>query len=315
MNIVTVSEQLPDPLIPPVGVVKETLSQKKIAQLSAPHYGWCPYNDIELMGPLGLERHVAYNEKGEFATRLLRGQLLPFINVEIRQLSQKDNNIPNGPKPVLEDIVKYAGTCASELEDSYGDWGFMILTPLTGLSVEEAFSIFSVVQPAVYDLAALEDQLTIEAPQRIAEASAADPTFRDSDAEILRRMMVIGAQRAATHAGYVVETLRQDMADRQGGGHGRSYASPGDVHAFRQLRQPVPSRLSVAKTQTDDDIRALIKALAEKQLSGDVPNAQEAQFAMALELMKKSEERQARLEEEIRQMREAEALRTGTTAQ
>lgn len=309
-----IDSQPPNPnvLIPPELAQKETLSAKKIALLSATHYGWVPYDYIELMGPMGLERRVAYKANGEFATRLLRSQLLVFTNVEIRELSQKDNNIPNGPKPVLEDVQKYAGTCASELEDAYGEWGFMMLSPLTGLTVPDAFRIFAVVQPLAFDLADLEDELGEKAITRIAEALAADETFPDATAEEARRIMVIGARRAVTYASNVVEALKTEMADRQGGGHGRSYASPGDAHAFRQLHQPVPSRLALAKPPQDEDIRALIKALAEKQLRGEEPNAQEAQFAMALELMKKSEERQNKLEEELQQMREAEAQRNAS---
>lgn len=312
MNTVEIQDTLPtntNVLIPPALAQKETLSAKKIAQLSATHYGWVPYDDIELMGPLGLERRVVLQANGDFATRLSRSQLLIFQNVAIRQLHENDNNIPNGPKPFFEEVPKYAGTCASEIEDAYGEWGFMTLWPLIGMTPQEAFRIFSVVQPLAFDLADLEVELGDKAITRIADALAKDETFPDATAEELRRIMVIGARRGVIYASNIVDTLRTEMADRQGGGHGRSYASPGDAHAFRQLHQPVPSRLALANPPGDNDIRALLKALAEKQLRGEEPNAQEAQFALALELMKKSEERQNRLEEELRGMREAEAQR------
>lgn len=290
-------------LIAPILAQEQSRNEKRIAQLSATHYGWCPYDDIELMGPLGLERRVAYDEHGNFVTRLLRSQLHVYTNVEIRQLSEKDNNIPNGPPPAIEEIVKYAGTCIGEIEDGYGEWGYMRFAPLTGLPVDQAFRVVQVIQPVLYDLATLPRELAEEAPKRIAAATAADEKFPAEIAEEVRRIMQVGARRGVIYAQTIVEELRKDIAAFVGTKQGRSSASPGDKHAFEQLREPIPSTVGV-QAKSDDEVRSLLVRLAEKELAGEQPNAQEAQLAQALEAMKRQEERQAALEEEVRQLRE-----------
>lgn len=293
-------------LIAPVLAQEQSKNAKRIQQLSAMHYGWCPYDDIELMGPLGLERHIAYDEKGDFVTRLLRSQLHVYANVEISQISQRDNNIPNGPPPAMEEVVKYAGTCVSEIEDAYGAWGYVMLSPLTGLPVDKAFRIVQVVQPVAYDLVTLIRELREEAPHRIADALAADKEFPAADAEEVRKLMTVGAYRAGVHASSIVEELRKDVAAFVGTKQGRSSASPGDKHAFAQLQEPLPSTVAV-QAKSDDEMRQLLIRLAEKDLAGETPNAQETQLAQALEAIKRQEARQAEMEEELKQLREAQA--------
>lgn len=293
---------------PPVPV-RQSLSQKQIQQLSASHYGWCPYNDIELMGPTGLERKVAYDESGNLVTRLKRSELLLFENIETRELSAKDNAIPNGPPPLLEDVVKYAATCVSELHDAtYGEWGFTILFPLTGLSPEAAFSIFSVIQPRRYDLATLDNELRVEAKKRIAEAKAQDENFADDWAEQTRQLMLIGAGRAIALANSTVHKLRTDMATFIGTKQGKSYADPADEHAFAQLHQSVPSPIA-AREQSNDDLQNIVKLLAMKQLQGDTPTAQESELGKALAAIEAMRLQQEELVAQVEQMRAAEAAR------
>jgi hypothetical protein len=294
---------------PPRLPVRATLTQKQIQQLSASHYGWCPYADIELMGPNGLERKVAYDEKGDLVTRLNRSDLLLFENIETKELSVKDNNIPNGPPPLLEDVVKYAASCIQELHDAtYGEWGFTILTPLTGLTAEAAWRIFQVIQPKRYDLATLDNEIRVEAKKRIAQAVAEDKDFSESVAEETRILMLNGANRAIRHARKVVNDLRTDMATFIGTKQGKSYADPADEHAFTQLHQPIPSPIA-AREQSNDELQTLIKLLAAKALQGDQPNAQESQLASALAAIESMRESQEALTAEVERLRAAEQAR------
>lgn len=300
------------PLVNPALPSTQTVSAKKIELLSKTHYGWCPYGDIELMGPMGLERYVAYDANGNFATRLLRAQLLVFTNVEIKQLSDKDNNIPNGPPPLLEDVVKYAGTCIGELEDAYGGWGFMRLAPLTGLPPADAFRIMSTVQPYAFDMAELRDELGIEAIKRIAKAKAEDEKFADDWADQTRQLMQIGAQRAIVLAETNIGELRKDMVAYVATKVGRSYPSPGDIHLFHQLHEPLPSKVE-HKAADDDVLRQLLTRVVERDLNAP-PSQTDALLQQAMETIRKQDERQSAIEEELRLMREGQqaALNPGS---
>jgi hypothetical protein len=287
------------PLINPILPDDLTTAAKKIAHLSQTHYGWCPYDDIELMGPMGLERRVAYDAKGNFVTRLLRSQLHVYTNVEIKQLSEKDNNIPNGPKPLMEDVEKYAGTCCSEIEDAYGEWGYMRLAPLTGMPLSDTFAIFSVIQPFAFDLVELADELTHEAPKRIAAAAERDRTFNVAAAEETQELMIIGANRAIVLANRNINDLRKDMVAFVATKQGRSYPSPGDEHLFRQLRQPLPTRAE-SKANDDDTLKAILLKLIER----DNAQAQDPVLTAALETIRRQDERQQAIEQELRELRE-----------
>jgi hypothetical protein len=305
IEIPTADNAVRAPLMP----VRQTLTQQQIALLSASHYGWCPYDNIELMGPTGLERKVAYDEKGDFVTVLPRSELLLFENIETRELSAKDNNIPNGPPPLLEEVTKYAAACVQEVHDAtYGEWGFVVLHPLTGLKPEKAFLIFSVIQPLRYDLAALDREIRFEAKKRIAQALAEDKEFPAEIAEQTRRVMLVGTTRAIAHARTLVHTLRTDMATFQGTKQGKSFAYPGDEHAFAQLHEPVPSPLA-AKVQTDEDLQTLVKLLAAKELRGGEPTPQEGALAQALASIEAMRLQQEAMASELAAMRAEETAR------
>lgn len=310
-----------DELIAPVLAAKEALSSLRTRQLSAMHYGWCPYDDIQLMGPTGLEKRVGYNERGEFATVLKRGQLLIFQNVDIRQLSATDNNIPNGPPPQLVDVVKYAATCAGEIQDAYGDWGFMLLMELVGMEPMEAFEIFKTIQPAVYKLATLEDELIYDAPQRILEAfgdggRGGKRTIEFAGiAERTRAEMLIGARRAITKAENLIGELNKDMAAFVGTKQGKSMAFPGDLHALDQLDMQAPARITPRSDAGLDDIKSLLMRMAERDLQRgerDAPQlsaqdeAQGAQLLTALAALEKMEARQAQMEKEMKLLKRAQ---------
>lgn len=299
----------PPPVQPPVHALVGSLTAKQTEQMSAKHYGWCAYGNIELMGPNGLERHVAYAADGSFATSLERGQLLMFENVEVKEVDPKDNNIPNGPAAHLIAVQKYAIACIGEIADAYGEWGFVIL-PLTGTPAREAFRIFSVVQPHLYDLADLEEELINGAKKRIAAAVAEEEDFAVAKAEEVRRIMLIGARRAILFAQNIVNDLKKEQATFLGTKQGKSSATPGDEHAFRQLHEPVPSLLST-KAQGPDVMQQLLQLLAEKELRGQERSPQEEALAAALEAIKRQEERHAQQMEEMRN--EISALRSAGT--
>jgi hypothetical protein len=295
-------------LIAPILAAREALSSQKTKQLSANHFGWCPYDDIVLMGPMGLEKHVAYDHNGEFATVLKRSQLLVFQNVDIRKLSDRDNNIPNGPPPQMIDVVKYAATCAGEIQDGYGEWGFMLLMSLVGMEPSEAFGIFKVIQPAAFKLSTLEDELIYEAPKRIEAAREANPNFRDADAELTRREMLLGARRAIIKAENLVGELNKDMAAFVGTKQGKSMAFPGDLHALDQLDLQPPARIQPRADADLGDIRELLVRMAQRDLGtateGALPlNAQEAQLGQALAAIARMEKRQKAQDMELAALR------------
>lgn len=311
-------------LVAPELTAKEALSSKKIAQLSATHYGWCAYDNIDLMGPTGLERRVIYDANGDFGTMLRRGQLVVFQNVDIRMLDERDNNIPNGRPPQLVDVVKYAATCAGEIQDAYSDWGAVIFMQLIGMTPSAAFDIFKTIQPKPFKLAYLEDELIYEAPKRILKDIKSEA--RQIIAETTRKEMLIGARLSIMKAELKVDLLQTDIAAFPGTKVGKSRGDRGDLHAFDQLElePPAPiSRQGAARGGDLNDIRELLARMAERdlargttsakedlQLSEALDTAQMAQLKQALEAsatMQKKQEamerKQKELENELRELR------------
>lgn len=264
--------------------------------LSAIRYGWCPFKDIDLRGPLGLDTQVGH-------VLMERGALIAFTNVEYQEIDPLDVNTPNGAAPRMMAHEKFARACAEEIEASYSGWGFMLLHPLTGLSLEAAFEIFRVVQPFAYlltdDKGGLDAQLQVDALERIAGAGFDSDT--EQRASGVLQLMQIGARRAYEKAEGLKDELKKEMAAYVGSKQGKYAPDSLDLHAFALTQEAPPSKIqTLPANSTDPDIKSLLAALTTKMLSDE--QATNDQLGVLLAELQAERDSRRELEEKVNQI-------------
>ena len=128
--------------IPSIQRNPRTVSQNAL------HYGYVAYQDIQL------GHHQVQPDTSPYHKVLPKRELIPFTNIEVGEIDEKQVQNPKRPKgvPPVKIVQKTAFECAQEMEVSYADWAFQILKPLTGLPEDQAFRIFQTVQPFTYKL-------------------------------------------------------------------------------------------------------------------------------------------------------------------
>lgn len=255
----------------PVRRIEPAISREtNDARPTETRYGWCPFQNINLVGPDGtINMYVQPHEIAGFDGvpeanpyhRLLpKGQLIPFptFNAIIWGLSEDLKDSKGAAMPVqttrsstaLENIVSVLRV--------YSGWGFSVLSSLQGLDQDIAGRIFQIVQPFDYLLKDLEGELEFGAIERI--ASTQDIRFDLPDGEIyhvtalftdeersiayaLASEMLAGASIAVQYASSIFDETIVSINNRLAGGQGKAGPDPLDRFVAEQLgrTQEIPS--------------------------------------------------------------------------
>ncbi len=239
-------DRIPAPR-PPLSYAEacKRLSPRRLKELAQTHYGWCPFDDIRLMGPGGLEKRVVRDTNGTFATVLPRGELIVFQNVKFFAFSEGDDDYFETKPRTMTEHLKYAATCAGEIQDAYGDWGFVLLKSLTGMEPSDAAAMFHTIQPTTFPLSTLKDELIYEAPQRMRVSNFASNPLSKTIAEDTLFEMLGGARRAFARAEKLIiefdDLVGQQRISPFATGQGERWH--GFAHAFEQLGLDLPAVL------------------------------------------------------------------------
>ena len=286
--------------------------QPRTASDTASHYGYCAYKDIELAGSLGLEHKVQPPESPYYRTIPAR-QVIPFTNIEVAEIDEKLASAPGGAKmmgkPILpiKKVGKSARECADELRTEYADWGYTVLTPLTGYSVDDAFRIFQVIQPFTYKLKDLGSEISFGAVNRIESDTTIVAVYEGEKVELeplpadlkevaeeVRAILEASVSIAENKAGEIAEKTRLSMTSRFAGGPGKTRPDPHDKYVFSELGMELPTLISSEKA---DPTKEIVNALKSNNESADELKREE------LELRRKELE----LREKELEIREKEA--------
>jgi hypothetical protein len=243
------------------------------------HYGYCAFKEIELGGPSGLE-HKVQPADSPYYRKLPARVLIPFTNVTHREIDERRSSSgPRGNVIQWLEFNKSAKECVMEMTDSYADWGFKFVEPLTGYSTEDAAKIFDVIQPFDYKLVELVDQLNFEAPQRIeatepfgvsykGETAVIDPLPADLKEVAYEVLNVLQASvdKAFTLAKQTEQKTLISMTKAFSGGDGKTVPDPHDKYVYDQLGSKAPQLLTTEEKKSDssDAIKVLAEALAGK---------------------------------------------------
>lgn len=248
----------------------------RAANETAIHYGYVAFKDIDLSGPLGVEHHV--QPDGSPYYRLLPcRELIPFTNVvytEIDERAAATTSYAPTALPVVQ-RQKSSRECAEEMVSSYEEWGFVMLSPLTGFSEEDAFQIFQTIQPFTYKLVDLLDQVEYGAIDRINETAPYSVNYNNQTftmqplsadlkevALAVRDVMIRSIEVAVEMGADTREKTVQSMTQYFSTGAGKRRADPLDQYIFDQFNEEVP-RLLNTKNENKDNSAGILEKLAD----------------------------------------------------
>ena len=293
--------------------------QPRTAHDTSTHYGYCAYNDINLAGSLGIEHYIQPAES-PYYRKLDARQLIPFTNIDVSEIDEKLASAPGGAKmagkPILpiKRVQKTARECAEELQFEYADWGYIVLTPLTGYSVEEAFAVFQVIQPFTYRLKDLGSEVSFGALNRIEATEPFTVVYGDEKvtldplpehlkevAEQVRVLIEQSVSVAENKAGEIAEKTRLSMTSRFAGGPGKSRPDPNDKYVFSELGMELPTLISSEKA---DPLKQVADALTKTSETADALKLREIELR----------EKEIALKEKELEVREKEANATKMAA-
>lgn len=249
--------------------------QPRQASETAIHYGYVAFKDIDLMGPMGIERQVQ-PEDSPYYVKLPCRELLPFTNVtyaEIDESMASTTSYRTAGLPVIRK-QKTAAQCVDEMQAAYEEWGFVNLRPLVGYSEDDAFHIFQTIQPFTYKLVDLLDEVEFKAANRIdlvnpyrveyngqfLELEPLPEDLKEAAREV-QALIVRSAQVAYDKGSDQREKTVQAMTQYFSTGTGKRRADPLDQYLFDQFNEPIP-RL-VGKEEGKDSSAGLLEKLAD----------------------------------------------------
>jgi hypothetical protein len=302
----------------------DTRTAKKIKQASAVRWVWQPLKDIPLFDNLGaavlnsLTLREKKNEQGEPVSDpvrfLKRCQPYPLTNCEYEvplherkrynefgaELPENDlpgtyaGADPKGGKVTHAPEDKFAYTAARELSEQYAkEFGLVVLEPLTGVEDPEVVKqVFQIIQPKSLRLFALENDLKVDAVERIRKA----PKEIKSLAEDCRKLMLKGVTAAKAKAsGDVADYSRQVQLAGAGQKGNRAFPEDYDKFMCEQLDVEVPRVVQTEKKSSTND--ELLARLAERELAKG--NENDA-LNRVLALLEEEKKARKNLEEQIK---------------
>lgn len=252
-----------------IQTVPRISQQPAMASDSAVHYGYVAFNDINLSGPTGIE-HRVQPDNSPYYTKLPSRQLIPFTNLTVTEIDPAAAGARNKGRhqpPVIRK-PKSAKECVTEMANCYDDWGFKELTPINGLSEEQAFHIFQVIQPFPYRLKDLDNELSFGALDRIAETETFTveydgekvsleplPSELKPIAEKTRSIMASSASVAYDRAMNIFEKTTLSMTKAFAGGDGKAGADPLDRYIAAELGRDLPKLVSAGTMQQNHPVQ------------------------------------------------------------
>lgn len=227
---------------------------------TAAHYGYVAFHDITL-GP----DHRVQPADSPYRQVLPCRELIPFTNIEVGEIDEKQ--VQNGKRKKYQPPVKIkqktAFECATEMENSYADWAFQILRPLTGFTSSRAFHIFQTIQPFHYKLKDLQEAL-FEAGSRIDQTVLYEVSYEgetnslyplsDEDKEIAREVLgliQVSANQAIDIAVQKQQATITSMTSRFAGGDGKAVPDPLDKIMAEEFDIDLPQLVAVQKSKAE----------------------------------------------------------------
>lgn len=232
--------------LPPMG---KEITPKQKADRSETRWGWTCYRDISNLAPWGIKSQIGYRDQRwtllKRCTPYPLGNLVSYdVDREAAELNAGFNtNSEHLPKI---EYIKYALDQAEELENSYRDSGFRVLTPLRGMNDAELVNqIVQVVQPFTYAIHEMRYEFTEGAESRI-RASNLSTEDKQKAYELAKVMLggaidPLGSAEVKALAEY--EALISSMSDKSVGQPGIS--NPNKFHEWicEQLGKEIPKRV------------------------------------------------------------------------
>ena len=253
-------------------------------------YGWCPYADIQLIGPSGTPTLYVQPHKVDagggsvdnpYHRVLPKNQLIPFPTfAAVENVLSPDLVDSNGRAVSVQGTrTLTALEAATMVLRSYSGWGFVILNSLQGMEQEEAMRIFQVVQPLDYPLGQLENELTFGALERIdanqpltfpgVDSYVVQPLKTDLERHTARQLaeeMAGGASIAFILASDILNETEASMTQRFAGGQGKAGPDPNDIRLSAELGRELPKLVGKEK----EDLGAMkeqMKFLVDREAS------------------------------------------------
>lgn len=254
-------------------------------------YGWCPYGDINLVGPDGtinlyVQPH-AIEDNGQSIDNphhrvLPKNQLVPFPTFMAHtQVPSPDIMDGNGRAILINGTTTMTALDAiTSVLRQYSVWGFTILNSLQGVDQDTAFRIFQVVQPLDYPMGELINELSFGAYERI---EATEPlTFaqfpdyvveplRDENersiATALAAEMLTGAEIAVTLATETLDATEASMTQRYSGGNGKVGPDTLDRRLTGELGRELPKMIGGDKNQGLGELKESLNFLVNREAS------------------------------------------------
>lgn len=247
-----------------VVTVPSIQQQPRAVADSAIHYGYVAFKEI-FVG----DRWVQPRNTSPYWETLPSRQLIPFTNIEVPEviMEMTAGTSPirarvGANDPTVQRVPKSAKACMEELETSYAEWGFKGLHPLTGFKEADAFRIFQTIQPFVYKLRDLENELSNNAPTRIAatlpytavydgQTIDLEPLPEELRAVALKVLPIMqeSATRGKNMATEVTAKTKQKMTQFYATGSGKEAADPHDRYVFSELGEEIPSLITSSPNQ------------------------------------------------------------------
>jgi hypothetical protein len=265
--------------------IPQIQQQPRAASDTAPHYAYCAFKDI-FVGDRKLQP-----EGSPYAKTFPAREVIPFTNLSIGvcitdvlvggepigtlNASHAVPNLSGKPDPTVVMQPKTARECAEELLSSYEDWGYKVLTPLTGYSEADVFAVMQTIQPLPYKLRDL-----VEALETAEERIAATEPYGIGDDElsielnplspelktVARAVLPIiesAVKLAEDKAREIVADTTQKLEQFYSGQGGKRKADPLDHYVFAEMAERIPSRLTTEPKNNDDAIDRLANALSQ----------------------------------------------------
>lgn len=248
---------------------------------TAAHYGYCAFKDIELGGPGGLEHNVQPPDS-PYYRRLPARTIIPFTNVIHREIDEMANAAnarnPGGPSGVIyKEFNKTAKECVMEMTESYADWGFKFIDPLTAYTAKDVERVFEVIQPFEYKLNELVSEFAYKAEERIAADEPFEVEYKGQTVtieplseglkDVARQTLEVlqaSVNRAFNKAKEDEQKTVISMTKAFAGGDGKTVPDPHDKYVFDQLGTKTPQLLVTEENKEDGALKILAEALAKK---------------------------------------------------
>jgi len=232
------------------------------ANETATHYGYVVFSDVDLGA---VPRIFVQPPTSPYFTKQPARALIPFVNISLPVSNPAADVNPITLQPTAAPTLmkeRTAANCAFTMQHEFGDWGYRVLTPLTGLSEADADQVFRTIQPFKYSLKDAETEL-MNAPARIMQQGEYQVTYkghtltmRPLPAHLIEvametyPIMVAAARTAVDLAEQVISNTIQSLTNFYAGQGGKRVADPLDQRLFNEFEREIPQLVTSQDQQS-----------------------------------------------------------------